>query len=54
MIYQYGLFQYGMMVAAVNAANKQRALAVILNYAAQYAQDGPVEIREINLDDEEL
>ena len=54
MSYQYGLFQDGLMVAAVDAPDKQRALAEINHYAMMYGQDGPVEIREVNLVDLEI
>ena len=52
MTYRYGLFQNGLMVASAEAADQQRALAEIRHYAAVYSQDGPVEIREVDLDAE--
>lgn len=44
--YDFELWQGGMMVARTSAANREDSLREIQHYAAVYAQDGPVEIRE--------
>lgn len=51
-MFDYGLFQNGMMVASVSAPTKEQALAEINHYALIYSQDGPVEIREVDLDED--
>lgn len=43
---EFELWQDGMMVASVSAANYDDAKREILHYAAMYGQDGPVEIRD--------
>lgn len=53
MNYAYGLFQAGVMVAAVYSARQEDAEREIAHYALIYGQDGPVEIRAIDPDDNE-
>ena len=51
--YAYGLFQDGLMVAAVYCDQQEDAEREIAHYAMIYGQDGPVEIRAIAPDDNE-
>jgi hypothetical protein len=43
--YEYQIVQDGIVVASAWGRNRARVLAEISHYAAQYAQDGPVELR---------
>jgi hypothetical protein len=45
--HRFQLWQDGIMVAAVDCAERHIALKEIAHYAAVYEQDGPVEIREV-------
>jgi len=45
--YRFQLWQDGMLVAAVDCADRKSAMKEIMHYAAIYEQDGPVKIREV-------
>lgn len=45
--FRFQLWQSGVMVAAVSAPDRARALVEIGHYAKQYEQDGPTEIKEV-------
>lgn len=47
-IYRFELWQDGMVVAGVDAADLDDAMTEIMHYAKVYSQDGPVEIRGTN------
>lgn len=43
--YEYQVIQDGVVVASAWGQNRDRVLAEASHYAAQYAQDGPIELR---------
>jgi uncharacterized protein (DUF427 family) len=43
--YEYQVIQDGVVVASAWGLDERRVLAEASHYAAQYAQDGPVELR---------
>ena len=45
--HRFQLWQDGILVAAVDCANRHSAMKEIAHYAAVYEQDGPVKIREV-------
>jgi hypothetical protein len=45
--HRFQLWQDGIMVAAVDCANRHSAMKEIAHYAAVYEQDGPVKIVEV-------
>jgi len=44
-VYKYSLYQYGLMVAYIETADKDQAEKEIQHYAFMYEQDGPVQIK---------
>ena len=47
--YTFELWQNGIMVASVDGPDLIRVRAEIMHYAAQYIEDGPLEIRGANV-----
>lgn len=45
--YRYAVFQNGMKVADVDSPDEGRGIGEIMHYAAQYSQDGPIELRRL-------
>ena len=46
MMYEFELWQDGIMVASVVSKDREAAYRDIKHYAMVYSQDGPVEIKE--------
>lgn len=49
-MHEFEVWQDGIMVASAVCDDRGRALAEIMHYAMIYSQDGPVEIRGIDME----
>ncbi len=47
-MYEYAIFQHGLMVASASGEDQVRVMDEIGRYASQYLQEGPIEIRNLS------